>query len=385
MLPAFSRGYIPHGIPRDTVTISEVTATNTSGSVQATVTVNVTNVPPPTVVAGQRFAAFDNASNGTILGTLQANRAVTGWSLAAGPFSVDSAGVLTKSGTLNAGTQALYTLNATATDVEGSSTPVAITIDVIAAGATYDPGGAGAVGYWDPADSGHRTTSGAPTQIDALANILATSGYALNRVNAQSLTTSPLLGVANMGTIDSAIIADKAQLAAVAGSALKGAAQNVSAFFFEGMIELTAELASEIIRFSTNGSAGSSRFAMRTDVATGAPRLQLVTRRLDADTAITLTHSMDLHASTRYYIAGGVLFSTGSAFLIVNGVIETFALTFTSGNGNSQNSASNGVFLGYSNSILSYEKIGKFAIYQAIPDEAKRNKNAAILRALYGA
>lgn len=363
-----------------------ITASNAGGSNTAVTTVTLTDVAAPIVTAGQTFACFDGIADGTVVGTAHANRTVTSWAIAAGPFSISAAGIITKTAALNAAVTASYTLALTATDAEGASAAVNATFLIVASGSLYAPIAAGAVLHWNPADTTKRTLSG--SEFSNLADVNGTAGYGFPW-HASHATTNPAptlaAGVAGIGGVDAIAISNTQALYAAASTTLKSIDNNTTYLAFECVFMPTdAAVSSEIIRATTNASNTAARFSVRWSVASGEARINLSVRRRDADTGLVVAHSAGLTTGVAYYLFCEVDYAAQTARVIASSIDESSTLLFTSGAGSSEPLASSQVILGYSNSVPSYFKMGQAAFYRSRPTEAARLINETRLRATYG-
>lgn len=364
-------------------------ATGPGGSSEAALSIGVTDVAPAQPLAGQRFAVFEDAANGTVVGTLRANRTPTGWSLSgSSPFAVDALGRITKIGALSAAAQAQYTLSVTAHDGEGDSTPVQIEIGVVAAGAVYSPASEAAIACWDASAAAYRTVLADGTaRISSLRDTLGGAGYEWQQ-SANWATTAPpptlVTGSAGINGIDALRVAATQALYAPSGSAIKSWANNRSVVAFRAVIALDdASVSNEIVRLTTASSSG--RVIWRIDQSTGAPKFALQARRIDTDGAATLIHQTVLKTGKTYVVYGEVNYASGTMRLIVNGTELAATVSWASGTGNSANSLSASCYLGYSNTVPSYWRLGILVPLVSVPNEATRIRNDLILSAKYGA
>ena len=103
----------------------------------AIITVNVTDVDYPPMIANQTFTIAEDATNGTIIGTVNAtdDNAVTNYTITSGNignvFAISSSGQLSLITNLNYGTTSNYNLNVEVTDSQGATKDAIITVNVI--------------------------------------------------------------------------------------------------------------------------------------------------------------------------------------------------------------------------------------------------------------
>lgn len=112
-----------------------VQATNSGGSHSNTQTVNVTNMIVPVVTASQAFSVNENVALSTVVGTVLTTGGTPGsFAITAGntanALRIDEAGVIRTDNTIDYETLTIYNLTITATNAEGASAGVAVTVNV---------------------------------------------------------------------------------------------------------------------------------------------------------------------------------------------------------------------------------------------------------------
>ena len=110
---------------------------NEGATAAAIITVNVTDVNYSPMITNQAFTVAEDATNGTIIGTVNAtdDNAITNYAITNGnignTFAISSNGQLILITNLNYGTTSNYSLAVEVTDNEGASASATITINVI--------------------------------------------------------------------------------------------------------------------------------------------------------------------------------------------------------------------------------------------------------------